>query len=324
MIIKPLKPTHELLQIEALDKRLSPHHILKEEISLKARNLRAGYNGERALQFPLSFLPEDDFLIFHHLRLPDKQGFFQIDTLLLSTNYILIIEVKNIRDTITFDDMGQTFREEHDVIQGFSNPVDQVNLQHLRLLRWLKKLKLPPIPIEKIVTYTNPTTFLKNLTKKDDLPKVVMHKEKILDKINEISNMHQEKRVSDDELLKLAYQLILEHTEAKFDVFKKYGIRKDEIIKGVACEECSFIPMSRAFGKWFCSGCQSTSKNAHQAALLDYALLVNEYISNQEVKEFLQLKSRDVTKRLLLKENFQQFGERSGRKYHINIDKYIE
>ncbi|MHA6253364.1 NERD domain-containing protein [Oceanobacillus sp. CAU 1775] len=320
MIIKPLKPTRELLQMEALDRRLPLTHPLKEQISTKTRNLRAGYNGEHALQFPLSFLPEDDFLIFHHLRLPDQQGHFQMDTLLLSTNYILIIEVKNIRDIVTFDDMGQTYREEADVIQGFTNPVDQVNLQHLRLLRWLRKFNLPSIPIEKIVTYTNPTTILKNLTNKKDLPKIVIHKGKLLDKIDEFSDAHPVPYISEEQLTDLSYELLVAHTDVELNVLSKYKIKKEELIKGVFCPSCAFAPMKRQTGKWVCLNCGKSSHYAHQTALVDYALLINEYINNQSARDFLQVDSSYIAKDLLQKEKFRMFGVTSGRKYRINFE----
>ncbi|MDQ7861687.1 nuclease-related domain-containing protein [Peribacillus frigoritolerans] len=43
------------------------------------------------------------YYIFHDLRLQDQSRFFQLDTLLISKKYALIIEVKNIAGAIYFD-----------------------------------------------------------------------------------------------------------------------------------------------------------------------------------------------------------------------------
>lgn len=106
MIVKPQEVPLDMLQTEALDRRLSTHHLQKENVFQKARNLRAGYKGEKSLEFTLDMLPSSDYYIFHNLRIPDKIGFFQIDTLLFTKKYMLIIEAKNIYGIITFDDLG--------------------------------------------------------------------------------------------------------------------------------------------------------------------------------------------------------------------------
>lgn len=323
MIIKPLKPTYELLQAEALDRRLPPTHIHKERIATRARNIRAGYNGERALEFPLSFLPEEKYFILHQLRIPDEQGAFQIDTLLLSTNFILIIEVKNIRDNVIFDDMGQVFRKEENREQGFSNPVDQVNLQHLRLISWLRNFNFPSIPIEKIVIYTNPNTIIKNLTKKDELPKVVMQKEKLIIKINEFNEIHPRPRFSIEQIIDLSNHLLEADEEMKQDILKWNNINKEQLIKGIICPGCLTAPMRRKQGYWICLYCEYSSKTAHRMALVDYALLFKPYINNREAREVFQIDSTNITKKILLKERLKWFGVKSGRRYYINVEELM-
>lgn len=324
MIIKPLKPTLELLQIEALNMRLPQKHIRKEEVSLKSRNLRAGYNGELSLQFPLSFLPENKYFIFHNLRMKDPQGAFQIDILLISAHFLLIIEVKNIWKHVIFDEMGQAYRIIDDEIeQGFTNPVNQVKLQHLRLRHWLKKHPFPSLPIEKVVVYSNPGTILKNLTKRNELPKIVMHKDKLLDKIDEFSHRHTHAGLSEEQRLELSHQLLSAHTEKKVDILSEYHVTYEQLIKGVICPDCFNAPMHRKGGKWLCSNCGSTSKTAHKTALAHYALLFNNYINNRQAREFLQLESSNVTKQLLQKEKLKHFGTKSGRKYVLDVEVLI-
>jgi hypothetical protein len=165
--------------MEALNERLPLHHPQKDAIDLRSRNIRAGYNGERSLQFPLSFLPEEEYWILHQLRLPDANGAFQMDLLLLSARYLLIAEVKNVRSQVVFDEMGQTIRIDEGKEEAFTNPVQQVKLQHRRLLEWMRKSDFPAVPIEKIVVYTNSSTVLKNQTNQKELSRLVIRKDRL-------------------------------------------------------------------------------------------------------------------------------------------------
>ncbi|WP_367888742.1 nuclease-related domain-containing protein [Alteribacillus bidgolensis] len=54
----------------------------------------AGYKGEQSIDYPLTFLPSNKFYIRHGLRLFDGSHYFQIDTLILSWDFFLILEVK--------------------------------------------------------------------------------------------------------------------------------------------------------------------------------------------------------------------------------------
>lgn len=323
MIIKPLKPTLELLQTEALNRRLSLHHPEKEKVMIQARNLRAGYNGENAIQYPLNFLPQEKYLIFFTLRLDDSQGNFQIDTLLLSTSFILIIEVKNIRGNMFFDDLGQAYRTVGESSQGFINPVDQVKLQHLRLQRWLKQFDFPKLPIEKIAVFASPDTVLKNLTNSKELPKIVMHKEKIFEKVEELSRKYPRESLTEDQLTDLAFQILINHEEKPSDAMNKYNIKEENLVKGVICPICFAVPMRRKAGKWLCVACGSVDRDAHRTAFADYALLINKYINNREAKKFLHLESSNITKHLIQNERWEQFGVNSGRRYKIDLDTLI-
>lgn len=110
MILKLRDIPIVMLKTEALSRRLAEHHFKKKEVEKHAKNLRAGYNGEKALDFTLGFLPEAPYIILHNLRIHDGSGFFQIDTLILSPQFILITEVKNISGTVTYDEFGQAIR----------------------------------------------------------------------------------------------------------------------------------------------------------------------------------------------------------------------
>ncbi|WP_163971138.1 NERD domain-containing protein [Oceanobacillus halotolerans] len=320
MIIKSHDFPCQLLQTEALDRRLPSYHPQKDNVSSKAKILRAGFHGEQSLDFPLSFLPKDKYLIFHNLRIPDSSGFFQLDALILSPYFILIIEVKNIYGNVIFDNMGQMIRQTGETEERFDNPIDQVNLQHFRLSRWLTEQHYPPIPIEGIVVYTNPTTILKNLTDNPHIIEKVMHKEKMLSKIHELSNKYPSKRFSEDQLREISAQLLSQHTPVKTDIMEKYQVKSEQLIKGIVCPCCKAISIPYHRGKWYCDQCGAVSRTAYLNGLADYALLINPFITNRQARSFLQITSISTMRKLLQKAKLKQFGTTSGSRYRLNVE----
>ncbi|MGP4108574.1 nuclease-related domain-containing protein [Virgibacillus sp. L01] len=316
MIGKSLDVPVLMLQTEALSWRLAEHHFKSKEVSKHAKNLRAGYNGEKSLAFTLSFLPESSYIILHNLRIYDANGFFQIDTLILSPQFLLIVEVKNIAGTVIYDEFGQAIRvTKKGEEDNLGNHIEQVNLQHFRLLRWMREHDFSTIPIEKLIAYSNPNTIIKNLMNNTTVSDTVIHKESLLTKIDDYSSIDKFGCMSEQELQFLSAFLINAHTTNKVDILKKYQVESTDILRGVFCSGCGFLPMIRKNAKWVCHHCGATSRNAHLEALWHYSLLVGNTISNRQAREFLQVDGIQTARRLLVKEQFKQIGNTSGRRY---------
>ncbi|QOR66058.1 NERD domain-containing protein [Cytobacillus suaedae] len=129
MIIKPWKKSYELMKLEALLRRLSKIHPKRQLVEKDYAIKSAGYRGEQSLDYFLSFLPEKNYMIFHNLRLKCNDNYFQIDILLVSPRFILIIETKNISGTLEFDHLNkQLIRTINDSINVYPDPVQQVKI----------------------------------------------------------------------------------------------------------------------------------------------------------------------------------------------------
>ncbi|WP_010529981.1 nuclease-related domain-containing protein [Lentibacillus jeotgali] len=324
MYVKPLALPLHIQEAMALDRRVANTHLQKHAISKAAANLFSGYKGEESLIYHLNFLPEDDFLIFHYLRIPDGKGRFQLDFLLLSIYFFLIIEVKNIYDNVTFDEMGQVYRESAEKVEVFGNPVDQVNLQHRRLLSWLREMNLPAVPIEKIVVFSRDSTYLRNLTNNKIISDIVMHRHKILPKIDSFINRYRLARISEDQLMELSYRLLEEHNPEVYSGMEKFGMTTHDLIIGVICPGCRNVPMHWKSGKWLCLSCGLKSKTAHRPALADHSLLIGKSINNREAREFLKLNSNSITRKILQSEELDKIGVGSGMRYRLDIGKLLD
>lgn len=316
LIIKPRETPVHMLQMEALNRRLPQYHPNKEWISNRARNLLTGYEGEKSLDFTLNFLPTEKIHIFHNLRIQDKHGVFEMDTLIMSPFFILILEVKNVYGTITFDGMGQVIRMRDDGSEeGFNNPFEQVTLQARRLRNWLRGHQFQPLPIEKLVVYSHANTILRNIKNSAVIERTVIHKERLLTKTDELLQTYQVQALTDEQIGAMSQQLLAAHVSKKINALERYGIMKDDVIKGVFCPSCQAVPMNYAYGSWTCRACRFCSKSTYMAALDDYGLLIDKKINNHQAREFLKIDSIHVMKKLLMKAGYKYDGNTSGRKY---------
>lgn len=103
MIVKERKMPVHLLQLEALLRRLPAHHPKRNVVAENLAKFMAGYKGEQAIEYPLSFLSEIKYSILHDIRLFDQKHYFQIDALIVSSCFLLFLEIKNIFGTLIFD-----------------------------------------------------------------------------------------------------------------------------------------------------------------------------------------------------------------------------
>lgn len=193
----------------------------------------AGYWGEKALDYHLSFLPEDQYYIFQHIRLKYKKWTFQIDFLLLTTKFALIIEVKNYTATLKFESQfNQLIQTQKDKEKSYDDPIEQVKRQQFLLTKWLEKYTTIHLPIHHLVVINNPNAILKTDPDNKEVLKKVCKPYKLLDKINELVVAHQKEMVTVQELRKAGKLLIKHHTPEEFNILEHFKISIEEIPTG--------------------------------------------------------------------------------------------
>lgn len=283
----------------------------------------AGYRGEQSLDYYLGFLSKKRYLIFHDLRLSNSLHFFQIDTLILSPFFILLIEVKNVTGTLYFDNIfHQLIRTVNGKEEGFPNPLLQVKRQRSQLSEWIKNNKFPAVPIETLVVISSPSTIIKASTENKYRFQNVIHRENLISKIESLEEKYKEEKLSEKELRKLSTFLLKQHTPNVPDVLQRFHIPETDLLKGVHCPSCFSIPMRRKGSSWVCLTCNYSSKEAHLAALQDYALLLLSTITNQQLRDFLQLPSRSIATNILISIDLKHSGATRGRTYQLPIDEW--
>ncbi|MGG1575053.1 nuclease-related domain-containing protein [Fictibacillus sp. NRS-1165] len=323
MIVKQRKVPIVIRKLEALLRRLPPEHPKRPIISDHLARRMAGYKGELALDYHLKFLHKKNCHILHDLRLKDGDYFFQIDTLILSPSYILILEVKNISGTLVFDpNFTQLIRVSGEKEEGFPDPILQVERQGTQLQEWLSNHKLPKVPIERLVIISNPNTVIKNTLLKLDpaTAKHVIHSANLPSKIKRYEKKHAIEQLNPQQLKKLSRKLVNSHIPDDPQILQKFQLSSKEILTGVVCPECFMLPMHRMNAKWVCTKCGSFSKDAHVAAIMDYKLLFGLLITNCQLRSFLHLPSISVSTRILQSMNLASTGTYRNRTYVMKIE----
>jgi hypothetical protein len=318
IIIKPrIKPIRITVN-EALLRRLPANHYKREVIKGDLLKRKAGFRGEQSLDYYFSFLSDEDFYFLHDLRLPYRHHFFQIDTLILTSYFLLIIEVKNISGTLLFDrTFNQLIRTKGDKTEGFADPISQVSRHQYQLGQWMKSMQLTPLPIESIVVMSNPAGIIKTENKVAELQvqKKVIHAEQLMHFITNLRNVHNKEILSRKLIKKLNKMLLKSHTPPNIDIHSSYQIPISDIKTGVQCSECLFTPLQKARFGWPCPHCKTILKDGHIQAVEDYFLLISPTINNRQCRDFLHLSSDDTAYRILTSMNLSHNGKTKGRVY---------
>jgi hypothetical protein len=310
----PLK----IKQIEALLRNLRQNHFKEPLIQQDLKKRIAGFNGEKAVDYHLSFLTDKRYLIFNDLRLPLTPHFFQIDSLIVTPFYCLILEIKNISGTLMIDpEFNQLTKHYNGIETGFTDPISQAQRQKLFLQRFFYDNKLVKPPIVFLVVISNPNTILKMAKGQTLSPPYtkIIHAQNLISEISKLNNLYTNEIASKKDISKIKRCLLNSHEPGYTNILNQYGIDGAELFKGVQCESC-LGKMERIPRIWYCDRCKFTSYHSHKQAIEDYFLLVKPFITNKELRDLLGIQSSKTARILLNSLNLKTTGSTKGTVYH--------
>jgi len=318
LYLKPRPIPLNVLFPHALIPRLRSDHPKIPQLEREIRSYLSGYRGEKATEFHLTFLDDKKHLLFGGLRLPHEQHYFQIDTLILTRKYILILETKNMGGELDFspDQFSQT---SYYGKKGYKNPLVQVNRHKEQLQDWLETHKLPQkIPLIPLVVLSNPEAIIK--TDDPDILQQVCKVENLKNKLTTLTSLYK-KDVLTDRLVKKVSMLLLQDDTTLFpEVEKTYGLSPQDILSGALCPKCPTTKMIRRDRIWICPRCLTHSKDAHHDAILDYFLFYKSTITNKELRDYLGIDCIKTASKIFLSLNLPSTGKNKGRIYQRPTD----
>lgn len=316
LIRKPRIIPLVILILEALVRRLPPDHPKLPQIQTELAKRRKGYRGELSVNYYLDLIDIPEYLILHDIRLLDGKSFFQIDTLILTPHFYLILEIKNIAGSLYFEDeSNQMIRNINNEEEGMANPILQVRRHSSQLKKWFSQRKLPQMPIENLIIISDPRTIIK--ASRSSIFTKVMHSANLPFAFENIKSRHTKNALTMKEMKKVAATIEKHHTPKQYNLLDQFSIPQTDIRKGVHCPDCFTIPIERKKGHWYCENCSTKSPNVVIQSIQDYALLIKPTFSNEELRDFLQITSRKAVYRLLTSMNLQFVGEKKGRIYKL-------
>ncbi|MGM0836618.1 MAG: NERD domain-containing protein [Bacillota bacterium] len=325
-IVKDRKLSFKIEILKALVRRLDLKHPKFQEIKAELGKCMAGFRGEKSINYFLNLIPElnCEYLIFHDLRLPYKQYFFQIDTLILFPNFYLVLEIKNYVGTLHFDHSFQQLIKstnnngiEDKMVLGC--PIVQVQRQQTQIKAWFKQNTLPDLPGECLVVMANPNAQIIAESHKNIVEKFVIRSSVLSRKI-EYLHRNYAVEVWSKKDLKKASNLLLKGNQPtdSLNISEKYGIKEQDLVKGIHCPKCENLAMKRIRGCWYCLHCSHKSKDAHMNALKDYNLLIDTKITIAQFKRFLGIVSDTSARRIIKQYNIPSYGITKGRYYLLD------
>lgn len=315
MIVKRRKIPLRLKINDAILRRLPEIHPKRAEVIQDSMRFGAGHKGEVTLDYYTSLLHEEDFHIFQGLRLKTGETHFQMDSLLLSPSFAMIIESKNMAGTLTFNSQfNQMDRSLNDKTDTFDDPLLQAKRHRILLLKWLMHHHYSIIPIEFLVFSSNPSTALRNPSNDPEIYHRVCPPGRLIFKIEEFLAKYQKEVLTIKEVKKLS-KLLLKSDQPPESHLPRFQIIPSEYLTGVQCPSCNRYAMERYSGTWNCHHCGATSKDAHIQALEDYFLLINPTINNQQFRSFVHLPSQKLASKLLANSNLTPMGKTKNRTY---------
>lgn len=307
--------SHRLLAHEALLRRLHLRYRNNETLQVEYLKQRAGFYGEKALDYKLSLFPHREFLHYPNLRLHNFFNYFQIDSIILTPKVIFILEVKHLRGIIEYHASRKQFLHIRDgETTSYKDPILQVETQKKHLQYWLRQHQIE-MPVETLVVSTNESTIIRNLEDDDLFDHRFVTLENLLFKIEEIYQSYTEKKVDIKDLHKLYKEMLQKDEPAKSNLMQQYKISKEHLMHGIFCDSCQNGHYIKKRYNWICSNCKEVSKNCHEQVIFDYFLLQDKQISNAQARDLLKIDSRNTIYRLLDKMELSKVGERKGRKY---------
>ncbi|MGE7942449.1 NERD domain-containing protein [Lysinibacillus xylanilyticus] len=311
MLLKKREVSSKKRVLEMIERRLPKSHAKYDYFQEMLRRTGAGYAGEQRVdkEWQEIYLQHAHYLL-HDVQLKVEGGaIHQMDTLFMSRNFALIVEIKNITGRVDYmEDNHQFIRVTSDGrVDGFRNPFDQVK-RHARFLHRLFQMSGHYLPIETIVVSANPSMIMSPTF----LSQPIIHVSGLAERVEQLFKQHQQVYLSENDLRELSTHILKMHTPTQWTL----DIKVDELKKGALCSKCEYqFVMHYCQGKWRCENCGEVDNQAFNNALQDYRYMYGEFISNSSFQDFFGISCTKTVYNILKSLQLQEIGANKNRQY---------
>ncbi|OZS77852.1 hypothetical protein CF394_08850 [Tetzosporium hominis] len=276
--------------------------------------------GERGENEVLPYLQESYYKqpvsILHNYHSRKAHSFsIQIDYLILTNRYILLLEVKNIKGHITFrQNPAQLIRMIDGEMQALDCPFTQMDRNLLHFKQLLGKSKLP---IFTAIVWANRSAVIEDVAFPTTHP--VLSLKQLPTFLHELSK-HPVQQVNVKSLQKRLQSLATPFY--LFSLCSRYEIVPTELIKGMQCPTCFGLLLLNQ-KSWNCTECKLTTTSALEANILNVFDLLGDQLSMRDFHQVLpDLQARNL-KKLIASGAISILFEKKNRLYKINRNREV-
>lgn len=246
--ISSIKGPTWLKEFNENNKQLEDLKILSEKVYSEKKKLidrdimylTYGMEGEKNVSYEIknSYIP---MLALHDIRIEDGESVAQMDYILITKSFILVLETKALSGDITVNESGEFIRYFKNKAgkvyrkEGIYSPVAQ-NERHVRILtEYLKKNKIiKKYPIYSFVVIANSKSVINKYKAPKEIQSQIIKYDQLTSFIKEKLNYHKIKQ--DFKFLdKVEYSIgkfLLENNKPiEFDYYKKYSLSEEDFIE---------------------------------------------------------------------------------------------
>lgn len=276
----------------AAKSRLPDEYPTASALASKQSIIEAGIGGEQQVaevlgryQFPFRNT------IYHDLSL-SSDTYFQIDHLLKTPHYGIVLETKNLAGSLEFRDNPPQLVQKRDdgQIKYYESPVVQLERNIELFSAWLSQRNIDlPLYGAIVLAYPKQHVEIPPVNTKILFPNLVPPFIKSFPQEGKGLN-HSTFNWLSSELLKC------HQTYIPKPVCESYQIPLRDIQPGVRCVTCGNIGMLKVPRTWHCPVCKVNNHLAHRGTLAEWFLVVKRTITNQECREFLKVDIHTATR----------------------------
>ncbi|GEM_PF-2437193 len=315
MLYKKRQPPKQLKGLHALIRRLPASHEKYRFIQEELYNHRAGYGGEQEYDRCMQEVRTDfPHAILHDLSLRYDGVRFQMDSVFIAPDRIIISEVKNVADRIIIKGSPLQFLKETPAGTRtvFRSPAAELERKIHFFESWLAARGIG-VPVTGLITFAHNNEIV--IEEAPSMP--------ILSNYEAPSYFRElqigQPVLSAPEIRALADELLVCHSEYNpFPLAARYGIAAADLKPGMLCDSCAADAVLAALGnKWRCTHCGTETRAPYTQTIEEYFMLAEETLTNRDFCAFTGLTCRHVAKRALQNPILRKMGTRKAAAYTL-------
>lgn len=299
MAFKERTKSKQLRTYEILSQRMP----LKKEDNYYSLNHKKGHEGECRYD-KLTVKLEPNCIILNDLQLEIRHSSFQVDTLLLFSDKIILAEIKNYEGVHLWGKEKLTKRSG----ATLENPSMQLQKTKVRFEMLLQEMGYS-VKVDAVVVFVNPEFTLLGAP----YDETFILPGQIPEHFRELQNLATQQ--PSKKMKKLAEELVKRHITDYPSKSLEYDYEK--IGKGINCPSCGFLAKKYAGRSHICGSCgeKMSIKKAISSSIFDFHFLFpDEKLTTKRLADWCCAENKDRVY-TVLKQEWQPIGSEPGRYY---------